>query len=163
MKRITSQPRRVPPPAYMPRPYVFTLERRADSSSAYQPWAIAVIDLGAADVAVRVKSSGGAAHPLVRRHPLVREGAERFFSEDLPQLGRVGSEVTRNTPSVHFVLTEIQTRFGATGIAVFRGRAGLHTSGPVTPDESIQQIADAEFETRADGLVPIADEAIPRS
>ena len=89
------------------QPYVFTLERREGPSGTYSPWAIAVIELGATSVALRLKAADGRAHTVVDTQPLQPGGAVRFFKEDLPQLGRANGEVTRNTPSVFFVLGEI--------------------------------------------------------
>jgi hypothetical protein len=144
-------------------PCIFTLERRAESSGPYRPWAIAVIALGASSVALRLKSPEGAAHTRVDRFPLEPGGAERFFFEDLPQLGRSGAEVTRNTPSVHFVMTEIQKAFNAGGIAVFRGRAGRPHRDDVAPDERIQDAAAQEFSARSIDMLPTEEDAFPRA
>jgi hypothetical protein len=144
------------------QPYVFTLERREGTSGAYSPWAIAVIELGATSVALRLKAADGGAHTEVDAFPLELGGAARFFKEDLPQLGRANAEVTRNTPSIFFVLGEIAKRFNMRGIAVFRGRATsplLHAS---SPDERIQSAADAEFAARCADMVATGDDAIRR-
>jgi len=156
------QPRDVPLPDYIPRPYVFTLERRDDQRSPLRTWAIAVLDLGATGIALRLKGVDGGIHPDIQRHPLSRDGAERFFSEDLPQLGRVGAEVTRNTPSVHFVLSEIRSKFGMSGVAVFRGRTRVVVDGPISPDDGIQRAADSEFSVRAGEMIVVPDDVIPR-
>ena len=143
-------------------PYVFTLERREGPSGAYRPWAIAVLTLSAADVALRLKAPSGAAHALVNTHPLQPGGAERFFSEDLPQLGLVGGEITRNTPSVFFILKEIEARFGIRGIAVYRGRADVPLDEGSTAEERVQRAADQAFAARSAEMLPTADDDIPR-
>jgi hypothetical protein len=144
------------------QPYVFTLERREGTSGTYSPWAIAVIELDATSVALRLKSADGRAHTTTGTYPLEPGGAVRFFKEDLPQLGRANGEVTRNTPSIFFVLGEIGKRFNIQGIGVFRGRATsplLHAS---SPDERIQAAADAEFAARCADMLPTGGDDIPR-
>jgi hypothetical protein len=142
-------------------PCIFTLERRTESSASYRPWAVAVIALGASSVALRLRTPEGLAH-AVDRFPLEPGGAERFFSEDLPQLGRVGAEVTRNTPSVYFVLTEIQKAFKAGGVAVFRGHGDRSLRSDMSADERVQEIAAHEFSARSIDMLPTEDDALPR-
>jgi hypothetical protein len=141
-------------------PYVFTLERRDGPAGEYRPWAIAVIGLGAASVALRLKAPDGSAHPIVR-YPLEPGGAERFFTEDLPQLGRISGEVTRNTPSVFFVLREIEKQFDIRGIAVFRGRAERLLQDAGTAEERVQWSAAQDFARRSSDMLPTAN-AVPR-
>jgi hypothetical protein len=143
------------------RPYVFTLERRDGPSGAYRPWAIAVIAMGAASVALRLKTLDGGAHTVVN-YPLEPGGAERFFTEDLPQLGLVNAEITRNTPSVFFVLTEIEKQFNIRGMAVFRGRVDIPLGEASTAEERAQRAAEAAFAARSIDMLPTADDAMSR-
>src|SRR5262245_48898223 len=142
------------------RPYVFTLERRDGPGSAYRPWAIAVIEPGSVDVALRFKAPDG--QPLSRAWPLDPGGAERFFAEDLPQLGRVNGEVTRNTPSIYFVIGEIHKHFNVHGVGVFRGRVKTPLHEIHTAEERAQRAADAEFTARSGEMVPMDGNAMPR-
>lgn len=146
----------------MSAPYIFTLERRDGPSEPYKAWAVAIIALGSPIVALRLKTPAGEAHPHVDRYPLEPGGAERFFPEDLPQLGRVDGEVTRNTPSVFFVLKEIEKRFNVRGIAVFRGRAKTPLPEGSTAEERVQRAAAVYFAARAIEMLPTADDAIPK-
>jgi hypothetical protein len=143
------------------RPYLFTLDRRDGPSGVYRPWAIAVIALGAASVALRLKAPDGGAHSVVE-YPLEPGGAERFFTEDLPQLGLVNVEITRNTPSVFFILEQIAKRFDIRGIGVFRGRVDIPPGEAGSAQERAQRAAEAAFAARSIDMLPTADEAIPR-
>ncbi len=143
-------------------PYVFTLERRDGPSRQYQPWAIAVIEFGAVSVALRLKAPDGSPHTHVDAFPLERGGAVRFFAEDLPQIGRLNAEVTRNTPSVFFVLKEIEKQFEIRGIGVFRGRVDVPPADPSTPEERVQRVADTEFTARRLDMLATPHEALPR-
>lgn len=139
------------------RPYIFTLDRRDGPSGAYRPWAIAVIALGATSVALRLKTPDGGAHPVVE-YPLEPGGADRFFTEDLPQLGLVNGEITRNNSSIFFVLTEIEKQFNIRGIAVFRGRGEIPPGEAGTAEERAQRAAEAAFAARSIDMLPTADD-----
>jgi hypothetical protein len=127
----------------------------------YRPWAIAVVEPGSVAVALRLKAPDGGAHAIVNAYPLERGGAERFFSEDLPQLGRVNGEVTRNTPSIYFLIGEIHKQFNVQGIGIFRGRVKTPLHDVTTAEERAQRAADAEFAARSMDMLPMNHDEIP--
>jgi hypothetical protein len=139
---------------------VFTLERREGPASSYRIWAIAVIEPGSTNIALRLKAPDGQAFPS--GYPLDPGGAERFFAEDLPQLGRVDGEVTRNTPSIYFVITEIHKQFKVQGVGVFRGRVKTPLHEIDTAEQRAERAADVEFAARSADMSPMDSDALPR-